>query len=416
MKRNLGKLAGGALCMLLLSQCGESTDNPPVNGGDPVFTPVFSSTGAEVRDFIAKGSGGARAKLVYVDRTRATATLNFLDFSEAAGAQPPIHVIALAKDAEVPVISPDGNWVVYATGNGAEAGSPTSARSSVYLVKLEENAQPVLVARDSACEPRFVQDPPAGKLAVVYPTLCPNAAWEGFGRTLEVEVDVSGPDPVVGAPKVLRDDGSYTGGLSWDRKYLCGGGTHVAMVELNGAKARPDTLSFHMVQSCNASISSSRNATNTLMYLNFPKDSTPFVDGGKVWGEWQTILISNSKQQFVKGFTYPRTFAFDPETNPKSFTRAKWHHPEWSNHPYFAAATVNMNRYFQTDNGFANTDFQERLYLLNLKDSTYLEVLRPETVKYTGKSLGGFYWPWLWVEVPAAFEEAPGWLASPEQP
>jgi hypothetical protein len=98
------------------------------------------------------------------------------------------------------------------------------------------------------------------------------------------------------------------------------------------------------------------------------------------------------------------------ETDPPSFSRAKWHHSEWSNHPYFGVATLNADRYFKSGNGFINTGFQERIYLINLKDSSYLEVLRPDKVAYTGREFGGFYWPGLWVQVLDGFIESPTWL------
>lgn len=373
-----------------------------------VFQPVFSSTAGEVMDFIAKGQGGARAKLVFVDRTKAAEELCFIDFSEAGA--PVIRRIAAAKMPEVPVISPDGNWVVYASGSGTEAGSPLTTRSSVHISRLSADAVPLLVAADSACEPRFVQNV-AGGLAIVYSTKAPNRGWEGFGRTVRVDIDISGAAPVVGASTVLSAGGSYTGGLSWDDRFLVGGGDDVAMLDRLGASGVPAILSHDSVQSCNASISSSRIFTNTMMYLN-TGGSSPLIDGGKAFGEWQAILISNSDKQLVRGYSYPTAPAVPLETEPKSFSKAKWHHCEWSNHPYFAAATVNVDRYFKHGDGFANTLFQERIYLLNLRDSSYLEVLRPDKVAFGGKDVdvSGFYWPWLWVEVPAGFKESEDWL------
>lgn len=401
--------ACAAVSALLSFHCDKGvTDNPPAK---PIFVPAFSATSAEVRDFIAAGKGGSKAKLVYIDRTRASEELCYVDFSETGA--PAIHVIAAAKNPEVPVISPDGNWVVYASGTGTEAGSSPGTRSSVYLVKMEEAAQPVLVAADSACEPRFVQNP-AGKMAIVYPTRCPDLAWENHGRTMEVDVDVSGAVPVPGTPKALVTSGGYTGGLSWDGRYVCGGGAHVAMLDMQSEKGRPDTLSFKGIQSCNASVSSSRVHTNTMMYLN-TEGSLPAINGGKKWGEWQTILISDGAKNLMKGYTFPAAFKYPVETEPASLSSVKWHHCEWSNHPHFATATLNVDRFFKNAAGlFDNTGFQERIYLLNLKDSTYLEVLRPDAIqKPSGTGIGdaGFYWPWLWVEVPAGFAETPGWLS-----
>jgi hypothetical protein len=414
-RRRAALSACAAVAALITVHCVKNATEP--TPAQRVFVPTFSATSAEVRDFIAAGKGGGKAKLVYIDRTRSSEELCYVDFSEA-GSAPVIHVIAAAKNPEVPVISPDGNWVVYASGTGTEAGSTKGSTSSAYLVKMEEAAQPVLIAADSACEPRFVQHP-AGKMAIVYPTQCPDLAWEGHGRTLEVEVDLSSGTPVPGTPKALFSEGGYTGGLSWDGRYACGGGAHVAMLDLLSGKSRPDTLSYKLIQSCNASISSSRVRTNTMMYLNI-EGSSPAINGGKKWGEWQTILISDNAKNLVKGYALPAAYKTPLETDPPSFSATRWHHCEWSNHPYFATATLNVDRFFKSaavstsSSGFDNTGFQERVYLLNLKDSTYLEVLRPDAVKSPSGIAGdaGFFWPWLWVEVPDGFAENPDWLST----
>ena len=112
-------------------------------------------------------------------------------------------------------------------------------------------------------------------LAVVYSTLAPNLAWEGFGSTLKLTLDVSGAAPVKIAVETLAAGGSYTGGVSFDGRYAFGGGGHVARLDLRTPGAQPETLSHNLVQSCNASVSSSRVFTNALMYLNFPRGHGP---------------------------------------------------------------------------------------------------------------------------------------------
>ncbi|HKP94633.1 MAG TPA: hypothetical protein VJ385_02645 [Fibrobacteria bacterium] len=395
-----------AALVLLASGCDKTAGDAPA--GAAAFRPVFASSPEEVRAFFAAGGGG-RAKLAFVDRTGDAGSLCFVDFSEAS---PRIRVIAAAVDPKVPVISPDGDWITYASGPGAEAGSSLMARSSAYLVRMEEGAKPLLLAADSACEPRFVQNAESGKLAVLYTTLSPNLGWEGFGRTLKMTLDVSGASPIKGAVETVSAGGSYTGGLSYDGSHLCGGGGHVAMLDLRRPDARPETLSHNLVQACNASVSSSRIFTDAVMYLNSPKDSDPSLNGGKPWGEWQAILIGGGSvpRGIRKGFLYPLAFARDPETVPPSVSAIKWHHAEWSNHPYFAAATLNVDRYFRGGGGIVNANLQERIYFINLRDSAYLEALRPDTLEYRGRSSGGFFWPWLWVEVPEGFRERDDWL------
>jgi hypothetical protein len=405
MKKSL-LLTSAAVCLVSMSMtCEVPPEEPPT----PVFSPVFSSTAQDVNDFISEGGGGDAAKLVFIDMTTEEEKLCYIDFSEGVE----IHEIDAAKGAKVPVISPDGEWVVYASGEGAETGSTLKQRSSVYISRLEEGAQPVLVAKDSACEPRFEQNPPDGKQVVIYTTLAPNSGWEGFGKTIKAEVDVSGAAPVIGTREVLVATGSYAGGLSFDEKFLCGGGEDVAMLDLESGGGVPETLSYNGIQSCNASISSSRIFTNTMMYLDL-QTSHPDINGGTQWLTWQVILISNIEKEVVKGFMVPQTYEFPLETEDSSLTGVKWHHPEWSNHPYFAAATINAERYFRDGSDIVNTAYQERIYLVNLKDSVYLEVLRPDTLKYLNPDAYqfGFHWPWLWVEVPNGFSEEPGWLEA----
>ena len=149
----------GAGLALLAAACTEPDNKDP--GPTSLFNPVFSASSDAIRNFLAQGQGGPKAKLIYVDRTRATAKLSFVDFSEP-GQNPVIHVIAAATNPSVPVISPDGGWAVYGSGDGCEAGSTLQQRCSVYLVALSEVATPLLLAKDSACEPRFQQNRSGG--------------------------------------------------------------------------------------------------------------------------------------------------------------------------------------------------------------------------------------------------------------
>lgn len=388
--------------------------NNPSQSSPPamIFTPTLSSSTAAIGSFLGqKIYGDIQAKLVFtiVRSSDQSKKLCYIDFSEDTDT-PTVHTIAAAHGAQLPVISPDGNWVVYATGRGSEAGSPINQRSSVYICRLSEDAQPVLVAADSACEPRFIQD--TSSLIVVYPTMAPNCAWEGFGKTMAVSIDVSSGEAVVGEPEVLFEHGSYTGGCSWDQRYLCGGGGQIAMLDLKSGKDRPDTVSCFN-QSCNASISSSRIYTNTMMHLT-TSGSHESINNGKPWTQWQTIIVNDNKRNVLRGYMYPKKYPFPLDTDPQSLTAARWHHSEWSNHPYYATATLNADRYFTEDNKIYNTYYQERIYLINLKDSAYIEVLRLDTkeIRYSGidGDNSGFHWPWLWVEVADQFKEEEGWL------
>jgi hypothetical protein len=150
------------------------------------------------------------------------------------------------------------------------------------------------------------------------------------------------------------------------------------------------------------------------MYLN-TGGIHPQINSGEKWYKWQAILINDNMKNVYKGFIVPdsASFTIPIETNPSSFTDVQWHHCEWSNHPYFAAATINVDRYFPDENNqWKNTYYQERIYLINLKDSTYLEVLHADTIKYYKQNNddSGYYWPFLWAELPTGFTENPAWL------
>lgn len=380
------------------------------------FATTMTSNTQEIHDFLIAGSGSASSKMVYInlDNSDNTKELCYIDFSEEI-VTPVVHIIKDAKDARLPVISPDGNWVVYATGQGAEAGSPVGMRSSVYICKIATNATPVQIKADSACEPRFMQSD--NELVVIYTTLAPNFAWESVGQTMKVEIDVSSGIPVPGTPTPLFSKGSYTGGLSRDSTFLCGGGGEIVMLDISSGKDRPDTISTFS-QSCNASISSSNIFTNTMMYLTM-SGSDPLVNNNTKWETWQVILINSNKIEdgkgtVLKGFWYPTTYKYPLETTPdSSLSKTRWHHCEWSNHPYFAVATLNADRYFKNGDEWVNTKYQERLYLINLKDSAYIEILRPNVIKYNNipDDNSGLHWPWLWVGIPENFIEDDKWLS-----
>lgn len=391
------------------------TCNPPTAPGitdtPPQFNPVFSSSTQGIQDFLINGQGTINAKMVFIKKlpktSNASNQLMFIDFSEAVDT-PIVHTIAAAQGAQVPVISPDGQWVVFAKSlTTSEAGAPLSSKSSAYLCKLEIGAEPHLLVADSAFEPRFMQI--SNKLTVLFPTKACNYAWAGAGSgsTMKIEIDVSGSTPIIGEPEILVDYAGFSGGLSTDQKFICGGGGHVGIDSIGSNGSGGDTVSIQFQQACNASISSSLIFTNTVMYLT-TSGAHPVVNNGNNFATWQVIFISNIHKKVLRGYMSPTQFKVPIETSNSTFLRAKWHHCEWSNHPYFATSTLNVRRRYE-DMEFS--DYQERLYLVNLKDSTYLEVLRPDSLYFcVGEDNSGYYWPWLWIEIPNTFSEDNTWL------
>jgi hypothetical protein len=88
----------------------------------------------------------------------------------------------------------------------------------------------------------------------------------------------------------------------------------------------------------------------------------------------------------------------------------EWYYPEWSNHPYYAAASLNIDRLWLKSGNWAHTYNTESIYLVGLKDSTYVKLI--ESTDTSSASATSFIYPWVWVEKSAGFEEDPAWLAK----
>lgn len=395
------------------------------------YEAAFSTTAAGVHAFL----GTDRAKLAYVNWYDTTKALHFIDFSEGGG-EPVVRRIPDAVMPTAPRISPDGEWVVYASAPGVsgETGPSSNVPSSVYLCRLTDNAQPVLIAADSAHEPRFVQS--SDTLTVVYSTSGIDDAWDNHGRTMLVRIDTAGGTPVVQSRKELWAHGGYAGGLSYDGRYLCGGAGELVMMDLESGDTGPDTVTYHPLTSAvDASISSSRIHTNLVMYLDFGSYDQvyPGVNDGQPWKTWEVIIVGDNAGEIVNSFPYPRApehpYTFEDttfgapgiSTGFETFDHAMWRHPEWSNHPYFAIATVNVDRQYHyaeydnanwQDGSWQHTAWQERIVLIDLKNRDYHEVLRRGDCCYLDELGKGFYWPSLWVEVASDFAEEEDWVGT----
>jgi hypothetical protein len=235
---------------------------------------------------------------------------------------------------------------------------------------------------------------------------------------------------------VVLAEAAFTGGLSYDNNFLCGGGGLVAMLDLSKGTSIADTVGPWLYntpnslsnQACNASISSSRSTKGFMSYLDFGSfgKKNSLVNEGKAWGKWQIIFMADAQGNKGKTFVYPKTYEVPLQTygsnsapcggsspwDDSSLVGTKWHHSEWTNHPYYMTAVVATERSFCVNGSWKNnTDFEERIYTINLKDSTYLELVRPKDAPLYATSKFATLWPTMWVEVPENFVEAEDWIA-----
>jgi len=187
-------------------------------------------------------------------------------------------------------------------------------------------------------------------------------------------------------------------------------------------------------QCCNASISTSRVSTNMMMHLDFSFAgwAIPYVNNCQVYGQHDIVFITRYDDVVMRHYVEPGlndllgntdTCLDVPASNkPYPIIReTQFHHPEWSNHPYYAAANLYVRRRWCRDStGYRppgndlNEWKHEVVYLLDLKDSIYLPVVR--AVDYSPARTVEMQWPYVWIEVPSGFQEDTSWLAQPRIP
>jgi hypothetical protein len=369
--------------------------------------PVAAEYSLVDKDEITRFFGTDRVKVVFVSEKK----LYYADFS---GASPTLKIIDAAQNPINPVISPDGGRVAYASGTMLVGDPPNKSASAAWICDLSQAATPAQV--DSpAFVPRFIQG--AAQQTLLYATSgCGNLAegvhpWDGCGRMLK-------KNTVTNEKTVLWDKGAWYGGLSYDGCWLATaeGLDNAFLQNLSSPSAQPvhtlrvvkaasgkDTLL--PFQTCNPSISSSRRFFDAVMYLDIGVGTfcangytVPGFGEDNGWDNHTRIFISRSDGRIVRYFRAPLSMT------------AAWAYPEWSNHPYFAAAALEVERYWSQLDDFYPCN--EKLYAINLRDSAYLVMVRQTDTALANLQKQSIKWPWLWVETPDTFAqvEDTSWL------
>jgi hypothetical protein len=366
--------------------------------------------------------GTAKVKVIFVYQN----AFYFVDFSATA---PQISKMDLTGAAYLPVISSDGNWIAYQTGDDKEGPSLNPIKATAWVRELAVAGTPVKVA-DTAYVPRFKQNTSPDTPEIIYSTgvACSLQACYADGQTLKKKIVNKAPGPV----EVVFDKGSYYGGLSWDNRYLntAWEGGYAFMLDLQASTGLPQPVhtmrvkkkgtnidTFVTIQTCNPSRSASRIFTNTMLYYDF--SSAPITSAKcfhpllGTWGVHQLLFISRYDAEDLRVYTMPADRPIVPVSSAKGLGEAvakEWNNPEWSNHPYYAVASLLVDRIWSVAGGWDYTYNSESIYLVNLKDSLYVKLIESTDTSYT--SAISFANPFLWVEVPAGFQEDTTWLAK----
>ncbi len=349
----------------------------------------------------------------------------YVDFS---GSSPQIQKLTSVTLSYFPVISMDGRWVTYQTDVSSEGPSADSKKGKIWLRELAATGTPIKIT-DTGYVPRFVLNTPVDTPAIVYATSleCPQTTCYNAGQTLKKKL----VNKVPSAAEIVCG-GSYYGGLSWDNRFLCTGwpgGTNAYMFDLQNSAKGPAPIHTMRVKktgtnvdtvvtvgTCNISRSASRIFTNTMLYFDFGSGA---ITAAKcyhpllgTWKEHQKLFISNYNAQDLRVYSTPADRPLVPTKDAQGAGEAigkEWNNPEWSNHPYYGAASLMIDRLWTVNGDYEHTLNTELLYLVNLKDSSYLKLIESTDTTYT--STVDFGNPFIWVEIPAGFQEDATWLS-----
>jgi hypothetical protein len=350
--------------------------------------------------------------------------LYYIDFNETT---PSVKRLLNVPNGLLPVISPDGNKIAFAskvTGDG-----PTPAASKAWVIDISQSAQPIAVDTP-AYNPRFVLNAVSPELVYAQSgkkLTGKDYAWDGCGSV--ARKSISG-----GSAVTVTSTGLYFGGLSRDNNWL---GTaensanaflydighnqihklHRMNVKLDGS----DRDTIYDLQCCNPSISTSFKIPDALMYFDFGSDELVMANIRHQylsnWGFHQRIFVSRSSGAVAAYFDVPSEISVFTGTEPPGLgegSAKRWNYPEWSNHPYYAIASTELERFWGTASGVTSPVRNWRFdgaYLINLKDSSYLRLFESADTTLNSKTL--IKWPFIFIETPTALasNEDTSWLS-----
>lgn len=386
------------------------------------------------RNRIMELCGTSEVKLVF----QIGVTLGYVDFSVES---PQITTIPGVTGQGVfsylPVISPDGKWIMFVQGARDDGSNVDS--SSVWVTSLQAGESPKKIL-SKGYVPRFVHGRLGDTLEIVYGTSsdCPGTPkrCDLDGTTIrQAIVPLTGH---VGPEVSLYGNGSYYGGLSQDERYLCtgwmGSQIDVLMKDLRNRSLLPkhmhtmtvkkkasQTDTLVTVPSCNPSISPSRVYTDAMLFFDF--GSLTIKQAGchhPVLGTWNVHEIlfiarygSAAHGSTVRAYRTPEdVHVYNPlssliEGNGEPIEK-EWQNPEWSNHPYYGVAGVKVKRIYATGDSWKTVPRTEMVHLIDFRDGSTVRLIESSDTSIL--STVNIYNPYVWVAVDSTFEEDSTWL------
>ncbi len=289
--------------------------------------------------------------------------LALVDFSENP---PQVRQFEDNEAVFYPAISPDGNWVAYCN---RIAGSAETSSIFVRSINLKMDVTSKLRI-ESGFGPRWWVNPETNDTCLVYSSSGMINESQDWSKTKTYALAIRGGN-ISGTPIILVDSGGYYGGISRDGRFLSTGYTRLRTLDRT-----TNTASIGFVGPANGK---SPGDTSQVCNVSLAPDSS---------GHSLFLDFGYSEKSTLTGTPYDlHEFAFisDPSGKVNRWFRSPphelWEDLKWSNHIDFAVA------------GTIIQDSRPYVYVLNLKDSTYVPVLKGKELEQADLWLGEKWTP-----------------------
>lgn len=286
-----------------------------INGNSASAMPPVRMSVTEIRNVLPT----SKAYYVFVNRDGSRRSLCFIDFSVL---NPSIVQFLDSLNVYYPVISPDGAYVAWCTKNEGSIDG-----SSVFVRALASGSSIIRLDDEPAFIPRWWIDPASSDTFLIYTTsamINSSPDWPTAGtRMIHFSAGTFN-----GSPVPLTDDGGFHAGRSVDGSFLATGYDRLIMRDLQNDDTRvlftgPENGKDDgdTSQVCNVSISPSDPPE--VLFLDFGYSSVSSVVK-RSYLTHEILFFSDYSNTVTNWIAAPENYI--------------WSHPEWSNHPSFAAA------------------------------------------------------------------------------
>lgn len=292
------------------------------NGESDSLSPVTIITPSLI-SFI----GSENARLIFVNKSSGSLrTLCCIDYSAR-----PVQLYQFEQPTNVftPTISPDGQWVAWASRNEGSFG-----HGSVFVRKLSTSDTAIVTLPDSpAFIPRWYVDPITRDTFLLYVNsaqLNDLATW----NTTQTRMMRFQSGAFTGGPEIVEPAGAYHGGRSADGDYLA---TGYRLLRMKHLPSQTEKILFYAPlngktpgdtsQVCNVSISPSLINSNQVLFLDFGSGRDSSTLTNTAYHSHEYLFLGDYSGTVTSWYHVPAPFY-------------SWDFTEWSTHPDYAVGAA----------------------------------------------------------------------------